>query len=1388
MPAFPSGEAMERALYDPPQTLSAVQWSEDNLLAVASGATVGLISPCCPEAPRAKIHSGQPRWDAQDPRCQPEGDTDLSYRLNFWRRLAPDLQSNDKTAPAAPVQFAWSPSGFGKSDFGGCLLSVITSDHQVRLLGESPSGQWQAQADLSAQLNAFLANCPVQAFGVATTRASLPGSLSLRGGTGHGEKAVPLESSGDDGGGSSPSIVLEDAIEVTNNEEGLEGSWFNARAEQVIGSFVLARYEDLRVSDDDGAEPLREWFPIQDARPGSLPDAVISSGHPCNSDPGFFARPVPPAQVTGLKKLPVVGQAVEAWDQEGWRPALVKQVKKKAKQVEVSVINNIIWLPSTKLRLPEKWTGRSWHVKQDLLGELSPGEAVQPSSRKRKPPGQDLSQDQISEPAQQPARRGRKRTAAEAAAESSGNAVQEADSAPPSDKADQPQTEAAEDQQIVLADSPSEDSETKDAVRPAKRKRAPKKKRPPPGPKQPHRGSAAIVESYIVPADFDKSLLPSADVSSRKPALPSLGAALCLRFMKLRKQVDAAELPQYKKGQHLQGVDLTYFEQARAEMMSVFASDLERLQILEKTLVMEAKRCIRTAVIKSSGRSIADSTAAVHAEAEDQAEQTEHNVYPGPARPARKRRVVETAPSRDLDDDLLDDIKQQRSSSPSEGPERDEYAKLALQLQKRRASGAVKDDAPTAGTWGSVLFNAHSGMRQHPAVSAELYQKRASLMASTVAAWSDPLTSPSAGSGSLVKVIFLAVGTKLGHVWLWRCRSDQTAPADPSKPHFELMGGCAIRQGCWITALSWAATHHDRQPGLATTPVSQSQLLLACGSSDGSVTLFGQSASRLDSLSALTPQDATMPGSQAAAALDPLATLVTPDLRGMTCLHLQCIKDASGAQTVRLCGGKQAGALLSWQSQQFSNQADMAAAVAGGLLVIQSQAQGTLPISAVTWISPADGQASAPASMVFMATSLDGRCHRWTVTDQKMQEAENFGKGLVMGDCSKVTIPFFGLAPSRCNCYLAIARSSATEALKHSQRKKAHASLLHGVIQIKPLPAGEASAGLHLQIVSGLITGRLRLTAALIWELASLLSTAAKQWMTSAPGASLRDSAAAKIAIPAEKLGPCFCSTVQETLASLEGTQKQSRKSRFKESSQADSVGKLEALQCATAIRHLLHPLRPRPAYLSNKLILGEQATADEGAQPPEALTKWDAAIVANEAKLLQHHVSDCLQAIGASRQPPSGDARTASLLMADWVLKHKDQAGNAADLLQDALATYESLHVPRPPAGNDDKIVPRELVPYTQQPVHLTGSLLESAKTAHVNLEGAELSLQRCAATMLLIPGVPERKCGCCLRSFGQTASSFPACNSQVLLCPFCGVRPGAHAASCDLVTPALC
>ena len=95
------------------------------------------------------------------------------------------------------------------------------------------------------------------------------------------------------------------------------------------------------------------------------------------------------------------------------------------------------------------------------------------------------------------------------------------------------------------------------------------------------------------------------------------------------------------------------------------------------------------------------------------------------------------------------------------------------------------------------------------------------------------------------------------------------------------------------------------------------------------------------------------------------------------------------------------------------------------------------------------------------------------------------------------------------------------------RRKKAHASLLHGVIHVKALPAGQVPGDLYLQIACKVASRNLKLTPALIWELAAVLGTAARQWMSTAPGASLREAAAAQIAIPAEKLGPCFCPSVQ---------------------------------------------------------------------------------------------------------------------------------------------------------------------------------------------------------------------------------------------------------------------
>lgn len=60
--------------------------------------------------------------------------------------------------------------------------------------------------------------------------------------------------------------------------------------------------------------------------------------------------------------------------------------------------------------------------------------------------------------------------------------------------------------------------------------------------------------------------------------------------------------------------------------------------------------------------------------------------------------------------------------------------------------------------------------------------------------------------------------------------------------------------------------------------------------------------------------------------------------------------------------------------------------------------------------------------------------------------------------------------------------------------------------------------------------------------------------------------------------------------------------------------------------------------------MLGQTEAAEEDAQPPEALASWDAAIVSNEVRLLQYHVSKCLKAMATSPQPLSGQLRQSAV------------------------------------------------------------------------------------------------------------------------------------------------
>ncbi len=71
---------------------------------------------------------------------------------------------------------------------------------------------------------------------------------------------------------------------------------YTARAEALTGSYVLARYDELKMSED-GAEPLREWFPIQHDGSGKPPILPVNSDIAVHSAPGYYARPAAPNQV-----------------------------------------------------------------------------------------------------------------------------------------------------------------------------------------------------------------------------------------------------------------------------------------------------------------------------------------------------------------------------------------------------------------------------------------------------------------------------------------------------------------------------------------------------------------------------------------------------------------------------------------------------------------------------------------------------------------------------------------------------------------------------------------------------------------------------------------------------------------------------------------------------------------------------------------------------------------------------------------------------------------------------------------------------------------------------------------------------------------------------------
>ncbi|XP_027100819.2 uncharacterized protein [Coffea arabica] len=136
------------ALVASPSYPNAVAWSEENLIAVASGHLVTILNPATPVAPRGLI-------------------TLPAYKpfpigvIHPQDILAPCILPTSLSRDARPCvrSISWSPIGYAPN--AGCLLAVCSTDGHVKLY-RMPcceySAEWIEVADISEMFHSYLAS------------------------------------------------------------------------------------------------------------------------------------------------------------------------------------------------------------------------------------------------------------------------------------------------------------------------------------------------------------------------------------------------------------------------------------------------------------------------------------------------------------------------------------------------------------------------------------------------------------------------------------------------------------------------------------------------------------------------------------------------------------------------------------------------------------------------------------------------------------------------------------------------------------------------------------------------------------------------------------------------------------------------------------------------------------------------------------------------------------------------------------------------------------------------------------------------------------------------------------------------------------------------------
>ncbi|GAB4816748.1 hypothetical protein N2152v2_003794 [Parachlorella kessleri] len=331
-------------------------------------------------------------------------------------------------------------------------------------------------------------------------------------------------------------------------------------------------------------------------------------------------------------------------------------------------------------------------------------------------------------------------------------------------------------------------------------------------------GSGPALEPYEVPEGGVKpEELPPVDAEPAAKARPSLLAAAVQRFLELRSQYPPEELPRYsRKSEHLRDRDVWLVERVTAEFFSAYSQLLGTLGDDRRKF-----QITWTSKLRSKWDRVTNSVVEDKAPATEGKRQAGGKGGSSAAGPSSARRGVKVKPIGTHDEEGQDG---------EAGP-------------GGRSSTAVK----------TLVLMDPSSTLPSPA-----YQMRLFAPAALCMAWSPRCQAGSAGQQLWS---LLAVGSKSGHVWLWRHTPSQPGLPRSSQP-FGLVG-CLRGLLSWVTALSWV-----RLPG-----PQGGCLCLAVGTADGGVSLWGASVA---SLAALAPLPGAGPSGEAGRGQGPLSPAQRP--------------------------------------------------------------------------------------------------------------------------------------------------------------------------------------------------------------------------------------------------------------------------------------------------------------------------------------------------------------------------------------------------------------------------------------------------------------------------------------------------------------------------------